>query len=251
MSGDSLFAHIERLQGTDPWGRMLDAGTGCTSLNWICELPTEQWTAVTGDAGRARSLEKSFAAQMRARDRVIVGNWNDPALLHGETYETVLADYLLGALEGHSPYYQDQLFRRLRPLVGNRLYTVGLAPYPETAPHPWGAALLDIVRLRDACILLAGDRTYREYPTDWVVRTLERCGFVVQDVHSLPIRYGTRFVNEQLDGAARTLPRIGDESLRRQLQSSIDTAREHALSLHAKGAAQPFGEDWVIFAQPR
>lgn len=251
MTSDALFGHIERLQGDTPWGRVLDAGTGRTSLKWISDLPTERWTAVTGDDGRARSLQNSFAAQMRPLDQVISGNWTDPTLLHDEAFDVVFADYLLGALEGHSPYYQDRLFRRLRPHVSGRLYCVGLAPYAETAPHPWGAALLDIVRLRDACILLAGDRTYREYPVDWVVRNLERSGYVVQDVHSIPIRYGRRFVNEQLDGAVRTLPRIADDALRDQLQRSIDSSREHALALHESGASQPFGEDWVVYARPR
>jgi hypothetical protein len=96
---------------------------------------------------------------MRPGDRVLCGNWTDPILLHGEEYDVVLADYLLGALEGHATYYQDRLSDPLRPLVAGQLYCVGLAPYPDTASHPWG----------DACVLLSGRRTYREYPADWVV----------------------------------------------------------------------------------
>ena len=140
---------------------------------------------------------------------------------------------------------------RLRPHVGERLYVVGLAPYPSAADDPWGAALLDIVRLRDASILLAGERTYREYPVDWVVRNVERSGFAVQDVQSLPIRYGSRFVNEQLDGAARNLTKIADKALTAPLQGAIERAREHALALHAAGAASTFGEDWIVYARRR
>lgn len=251
MTVDPLFVHIEGLQGDAPWGHVLDAGTGRTSLRWICELPTDSWTAVTGDAGRARTLKQAYAAQIRPHDKLVVGNWTDPSLLYGETYDVVLADYLLGALEGHAPYYQDRLFDRLRPLVRQRLYCVGLAPYAETAPHPWGAAILDIVRLRDACILLSGGRTYREYPATWVTRNLERAGLVVEDVHSRPIRYRARFVNEQLNNAVRCLPKIADQALAAQLKDSIAALREQALGLYEAGSAQPFGEDWVVYARPR
>jgi len=33
-------------------------------------------------------------------------------------------------------------------------------------------------RLRDACLLLAGERPYREYPADWVLRALRRSSFI-------------------------------------------------------------------------
>jgi len=137
QSVSGIFQKIERLQGARRWGRFLDAGTGTHSIEWVGSLATEQWTAVTGAEAHADQVHDAIAPQRREGDRILVGNWEDPRLLAGETYDTVLADYLLGAIDGFAPYFQHQLFARLRPLVGQRLYVVGLEPYvtdePDTA----------------------------------------------------------------------------------------------------------------------
>lgn len=63
------------------------------------------------------------------------------------------------AMDGFSPYCQDMIFSRLskhlHPVHG-RLYVVGLNPIPD---YVEGEAniLCEITRLRDACILLAGE----------------------------------------------------------------------------------------------
>ena len=56
MTTDRLFTSVERLQGTTPWGRVLDAGTGEHSLRWLSERPTEALAAVTASEGMARGL---------------------------------------------------------------------------------------------------------------------------------------------------------------------------------------------------
>jgi hypothetical protein len=38
--------------------------------------------------------------------RVVLGNWDDSALLEGDQYDVVLADYLIGAMDGFSPFKQ-------------------------------------------------------------------------------------------------------------------------------------------------
>ena len=250
MSEDTLFAHVERLQGDTPWGDVLDAGTGKASLEWIAGLDTRSWTAITGDPVRARKLETRFAPRMRVQDRIVAGNWTDPLLLHGDAYDVVVADYLLGAVDGFAPYFQDRLFARLLPLTRQRLYAVGLTPYPDAADNPWAEILLEIVRLRDACILLAGHRTYREYPVDWVERHLEAAGYVVEDVRVFPIRYGPRFVREQLAVAERKLPLLDDRALAAQLERTIAELRDRALARHAAIGSLPFGQDWVVHARP-
>src|SRR5262245_58157890 len=128
-TSDSLFSWIEKLQGAAPWGSVLDAGSGSHSLNWIAGLPVRSWTAVTGDAAGAKRLHEEMGARCRPVDRIVAGNWTDPLLLHGEVFDVVIADYLLGALEWFAPYFQDRLFARLRPHVGARIYVVGLEPH--------------------------------------------------------------------------------------------------------------------------
>ena len=125
----ALFRHIEHLHAGSGWGRFLDAGTGVNSALWSTALPTERWVGVTGDASHARQVAERAGARFRPQDRLIVGNWGDPALVKGEIFDTVLADYLVGAVEGFSPYFQPHLFKRLLPHVGRHLYVVGLDPY--------------------------------------------------------------------------------------------------------------------------
>ena len=250
LMGDAIFNFIEKLQGSAPWGTLLDAGTGPYSLDWIAGLATTSWTAASGDPAAARRLEKKLASRLRPVDRVVSGNWQDPLFLYEEVYEVVLADYLLGAVEGFAPFFQGHLFKRLRPHVGSRLYVVGLAPYPSTTDNPWGQVVLEISRLRDVCLRLSGGRSYREYPLDWTLASLERSGFSVEDVRVFPICYGARFVNEYLDVCHRSLRSIRDRALAAQLEHSIKSLRERALALHEVSRGTQFGEDYVVHARP-
>ena len=238
-------------QGKSSWGTVLDAGTGHHSLRWLTGLDTERWAAVTGAASMAQQLQQDFDAQMRPQDRLILGNWSDPGLLAGERFDIVLADYLLGAIEGFAPYTQDRLFGRLLPLVGKRLYLIGLEPYVTHTPVDEGGRLLvEIGRLRDACLLLAGERPYREYPSDWVVRHLEQAGFRVDAVQHFPIRYRERFVNGQLDMCVHRIKRLQDRTLAESLSAHVETLRGKALGLVAQHNGIRLGADYVVVAEP-
>ncbi len=146
-------------------------------------------------ASRARSTAD------RPADRLVVGNWTDPSLLAGEVFDTVLVDYVVGALDGFAPYFQDSFFARLRPHCRGRVYVVGLEPYAP-ASDEGGAIVWEIARLRDACILLAGDRCYREYPRAWVKERMGAAGFEVTSDQAFPIQL-RRAVRER---PARRLP---------------------------------------------
>lgn len=242
---DTLFDFIERLQADRPWGRVLDAGTGAHSLAWIESLATDGWVAVTGDPREGRRLEARHPG-----GRLVVGNWTDEALLDGERFETVLADYLLGAIEGFAPHYQTRLFERLRPHVGGMLYAVGLAPYEPGPDGPAARIVRRIARLRDACILLGGGRCYREYPVDWVRHALVRSGYAIVESRSFPIRYGADFVGQQLRVGMRYLPSIENRGFARALAREIGRTRREALAFVRANDGLAFGEDWVVAARP-
>ena len=248
---DALFSTISRLQSNRPWGRVLDAGTGAHSLAWIRTLDTTGWTAVTGDPARERALLGSLGAVRRGADRVVTGNWTDPLLEQGEVYDTVLADYLLGAVDGFAPYFQDQLFARLRRNVGGRLFVVGLEPYPDHTESDGGRLVLEIARLRDARILLAGHRCYREYPRDWVERSLESAGYIVEEAVSIPIIYKSKFIDGQLDVCLRKLPHIHDPKLVAALRENIEELRHQAHLVCGITDGIQFGADYVVAARPR
>jgi len=246
---DALFTHVERVQGTAPWGRVLDAGTGRDSLRWISGLTTERWTAVTADDARARRLEREFRRDSRPNDRVIAGNWTDPTLLAGEVFDVVLADYLVGAIDRFAPYFQYRFLERIRPHVGKRLYAIGLEPFGEP-PTPGARLILDVAELRDACILHAGHRPHREYPLDWMLDNLPRADFYVEDVRVFPIVWGMKYVREQLDVCRGKLPVIADRALVRGLEHRIAKLEKTAKASYEVRQGVQFGSDWVISSRP-
>lgn len=248
----ALFRHIERLQGDRAWGAMLDAGTGVNSLQWVSGLATERWTAISGSASEAEQARQAVGTAMRPQDRIIQGNWADGELLKGEVYDAVLADYLLGAVEGFAPYFQSYLFTRLRPLTRGALYVTGLEPYVPTARPETraGRMLWEIGRFRDACMLLAGNRPYREYPSQWVVDHVQRSGFSVRNVKHFAIGYKERFVNAQIDICAPGLERMPDRSLAQALKERGEALRVEAFELIKDEGALRACRNYVVAAEP-
>lgn len=247
-----LYRYIAERQKDSPWGTMLDAGTGLNSIRWMAQLPTKSWTAVTGSKSEANRVGEVIAAQQRSKDRILLGNWADPNFLSGETYDTVLADYLMGAIEGYAPYFQPYLFERLRPLTRNALYVTGLEPYVPTAlPNDEGEQIIwEIGRLRDACVLLSGDLPYREYPAGWVVDQLRRSSFTVQDVRHFKIGYKESFVNAQIDVALYAIGKLIDHSLAESLKRQCIDLRDRALQLVEANGALRGCRNYVISAKP-
>lgn len=246
-----LFRHIEDLHGNAPWGRFLDAGTGTNSIRWVTSLKTDTWTAVTGAAGHAVQVRDASETQRRPSDRIVLGNWEDPEFLKGEVYDTLLADYLLGAVEGFAPYFQPYLFARLRPMVGRNLYITGLEPYVNMpARSPAAQMVREIGRHRDACLLLTEDAPYREYPADWVIDHLKRSGFRVTHLKHFPIRYGERFVHSQIDMCLPRLGKMPDQVLAQTLRARGEVLRTKALQMIETDGSLHTGYDYVIAACP-
>lgn len=247
----SLFGHIEDLQGNLPWGSFLDAGTGTHSIKWVSSLATDRWVAVTGATAHAIQVRGAVEPVRRPQDRLIVANWADPELLRGERFDTVLADYLIGAVEGFAPYFQGAMFARLRALTGKRFYLVGLEPYVTHDPATEGGRLIwEIGRFRDACLLLAGERPYREYPMQWVLDRMTAAGFRVTAARRFPIRYKARFVNSQIDMCAPRIARLGDPALATALTLRAEDLRSRALAFAEHEDGIRHGHDYVIAAEP-
>lgn len=246
-----LFAHIEALHCDRPWGSVLDAGTGVNSADWLLSLRTDRWTGVTAAQGHAAQVQDAVGARLRSRDRLLLGNWMDPGLLEGETFDVVLADYLLGAVEGFGPYFQNDLFRRLRPLVGGTLYVTGLDPYVVgDAPTPAARLVREIGRMRDVCLLLADETPYREYPAEWTTARLEEAGFRITSARRFANRYRPRWIDNQLNMGLRRLSKIADRTLADSLVGRIEALRAEAHALAKAQDGLPHGYDYVISAQP-
>lgn len=97
------------------------------------------------------------------QDELLVGNWMDENFVNNlGKFDTILADYLIGAVDGFSPYEQDTIMDKLKEHLTpeGRLYFVGMQPIPDEFFPPTNI-ISEIRRARDACILLAGHRPYR------------------------------------------------------------------------------------------
>ena len=246
-----LFGVIERLQGDTPWGSVLDAGTGARSAGWISSLPSLRWTGVSADPDLLAETRAAVAHQMRAGDRLIAGNWADPALLAGEAHDTIIAEYLLGAVEAYAPYFQEDLFLRLRPLVRHRLYVVGLDPYVLGRPDDAAGRMVQAIgRFRDACHLLAGEAPYREYPAEWVADRLARAALRIRFAQRFPNHYDMRWVDLQIATARALIGRLADGALAKTLAGQSARLRQRALGLCDQEGGLVHGHDYLIAAEP-
>lgn len=246
-----LYRTVTQLQADTPWGHVLDAGTGPGSMRWLHSLDSQSWTAITGAESMAAQIQRAPTYHAREQDRLLTDNWMNPNLVAGEQFDTVLADYLLGAIDGFAPYWQDQLFPRLRQHTRGNLYVIGLSPYvPYEAEHEAGKLVTEIGRLRDACLLLAQERPYREYPLDWVLRHLRLANFTPVEVQQFSIRYGAHFVNSQMDMCAGRTRRFRDRGLALAMNEHIADLRQRALNYVAQAGGLRHGFDYVIQAQP-
>ncbi|MEM1156108.1 MAG: class I SAM-dependent methyltransferase [Pseudomonadota bacterium] len=247
----SLFKKIEALQGHAPWGHMLDAGTGPKSLSWIASLKTQRWTAVTAQRAMIESTRQALSTEPRAGDRLILGNWADDSLLNDEQFDTVLLDYFVGAIEAFAPYMQETLLHRVAARAKGALYVIGLEPYvPITAEDEVGEFIGDLGRFRDACMLLARDRPYREYPGEWVAAQLRLAGMRVTHIKFFSIRYRGRFLASQLNICEQRAHRIPDSTLAAAVRDKIERLRDRGEALIEQHDGLRYGRDYVLRAEP-
>lgn len=84
----------------------------------------------------------------------------------------------------------------------------------------------------------------------WVIRNLECSGYIVEQSRALPIRYGARFINGQLDVCVRKLKYFQDQYLAAPMRMHIESVRAKGLAMVEKtpGGIR-FGEDYVVCAR--
>jgi hypothetical protein len=101
-----------------------DAGTGLHSIKWVQSLKTSAIVAITADVNMRHQLyrDRDVASRLRTGvDKVVVGNWMDAAFCETlGSFDTILADYLIGAVDGFSPYEQDVIMGKYAIYVQNK-----------------------------------------------------------------------------------------------------------------------------------
>ena len=300
---DALFGYIEKQQqsavvpdttgSSTRFGHVLDAGTGLHSLRWLASLHHTQQlssvTAITADRQMQRTCQAEIQElEMTNVTTVLYGKWF-PAEEENENVEpeativqqlqqlspphqeqqqqqkfnVIIADYLIGAMDGFRPYQQDLMIPQLLDLLAphGRLYIVGLEPIPDPVPHnnsdpnhnnvEAAQQLIGRVRqTRDACILLAGHRCYREYPLTWILRQVtNQPSPGVRLVHSkqFPILYRHATIMKQINVGRSKIPHL-PVSLResmQQLWNALEQESQRITNDIPNGRVQ-FGFDYVV-----
>lgn len=246
-----IYKTVEQWQADISWGRVLDAGTGEQSLTWILSLATESITAVTGSQDYYKELNQNF--KLSDNQQLIVDNWTNNSLLCDEIFDTVLVDYLLGAVDGYSPYFQNDLLNRLKRHLSpqGNLYFIGLEPFPEYSKNKGDQRLIQLAKVRDACILLAGHRCYREYPLEWVQTELVKNGFEIIKTKPFFNQFEMPFVRAQLNVARSKLPFIQNVKLNKEISDHIQTIETELETDIKKYGPISFGFDYLIQAKRR
>jgi SAM-dependent methyltransferase len=217
----------------------LDAGTGLYSLKWLASLQQrdqiQSFTAVTAEQ-RMRDRVQAEAERLGVAEgnSVIWGNWfgNEKLPLPKKKYDTILAEYLIGAIDGFDPYKQKEMIPKLVDLLkpGGRLYLVGWEPIPIREK---GSAnvLCEIQRTKDACILLAGQRCYREYPLEWVLGQVESIPDIklVGSAEKFPIQYDQSRLEALIHAGRSTLKHFPSLDLAQRMVKVWDDLEQQSL----------------------
>lgn len=267
---DPLFRRIEEVHAARGarYGHILDAGTGGHSLKWLARLPAGGVASVTAVTADASAGEGKGAADLRhlldaARgDALAEGKWCVPGAappLAVEKFDTVLVDYLVGSMDGFTPFAQDVFFDELAAYCAPSalVHVVGLGPIYTSLGGGYGSlspaekVVVDVARARDACILLAGHRPYREFPADWIIRHLKKSGFrLVGDGtwKSYGVVWKHATAKKQIDVARRKLPLFDDRDVAKAMAAKLDALDAAAAALLGeKGVV--YGHDYVISAE--
>ena len=223
---------------------MLDAGTGQESLLWLSQLPTRAWTAITFEEARARGLRQRIP--LREQDRLLVDDWRNPDLLRGESFEVVVADYLLGSCERYAPHFQEQLLGRLCQLSSKWLYIIGQEPQ-ETPTDVVAHWFERMGRWRDALLLLEGRRPHREIPESWVTRQLQNSSLQLAWSERFQNLYDGENLERELGAMESNLQSWSDRGLAQVLRRQVQQLRREGQELlRAEGGVLAWGWDYLL-----
>lgn len=249
---DALFGCIERQQGSLPFGNVLDAGTGMHSLRWLATLDTlTSFTAITADATMKKNVELE-AVNLGCLDRgtIVMGNWFGQLTLPIEQYDTILADYLIGAMDGFSPYKQEEMIAKLLHLLkpGGRLYIVGLEPIPDKVDGD-ANVICKVRQVRDACILLAGHRCYREFPVEWITHHIRQLSDIRPlETHLFPIVYKHSTIVRQINVGRSKFSLFPTPALASSMKEVLDALELQSLEATKRSptGTLKLGFDYVV-----
>ena len=171
---------------------------------------------------------------------LLVGNWfsdengTRPLTQHpvytAQKFDTVLAEYLLGALEHFAAFTEQKLMDLLVSSVKDDglLLFCGRIPFAYPGPEGYRSKysksrqlVLDAERVRDAAMLLSHQRAYREFPAWWVKEALQQRGLEIAHEEFYSTKVDLDYVTQQLKWATREARKVAAASLSAELLAHI------------------------------
>ena len=130
------------------------------------------------------------------------------------------------------------------------MYIIGLQPIPDSVVGD-ANIFCKITKIRDACILLAEHRCYREYPRDWIERHVKRAGMKVLETKTYPIRYDHQTMMRQINVGRSKLKLFPSKGMAKEMGNVLDELEKESLEVCKR---QPDGRitlgfDYVIVAE--
>lgn len=124
-------------------------------------------------------------------------------------------------------------------------------PIPDHSSKPAAELITEVRRARDACILLAGHRPYREFPLDWMTRHLTKSRLRVLHSKSYAILHNEDTILRQVRVAQSKLQYLTDAGLRHGMEVYLyDLSNRVKAATAATDAGRiPLSNDYIIEVQ--
>jgi SAM-dependent methyltransferase len=251
---------VEALLASEPRarGRVLDAGTGGGYMTAILASlgPSELVSVSVDEAAFAEARERSAVvagAAATGKLRFLLGDLADPDLLPVETFNLVVADYLLAAVASQRPFREPEVLERLGRLLApsGLLVVTGMEPF-EPARTPEQEAIRAVLRWWAALTFLGDEEMYREFPSWWVAGRLRERGLAVEaPVASAPLVWSMALLQRLAHDGRRRAAASGDPALERFAVKRLAALVRRAARLpgFASGDRKvAWSRDWVVRA---
>ena len=130
------------------------------------------------------------------------------------------------------------------------MYIIGLQPIPDRVPSE-ANIMCKITKVRDACILLANHRCYREYPVDWIQRHIRRAGMEIMETRQYPIRYDHGTMLKQINVGRSKLRLFPTKGVAEEMGIILDKLEQESLEVTRKqdSGRITLGFDYVVVAE--
>ena len=130
------------------------------------------------------------------------------------------------------------------------MYIIGLQPIPDKVAGD-ANVFCKITKIRDACILLANHRCYREYPLDWIERHVARAGLNVKERRQYPIRYDHATMLRQINVGRSKLKLFPSQGMATEMGKVLDELEKESLEVtkRQESGRITLGFDYVVVAE--